>query len=106
MRADLLGPLAHACQTPVSVASRVQELPVNALSIIPDTQPKKTVAVSDLRFDITCLRVVERISQGLARNAVNVVAKDRMQVPRYALYGNVERRRAPLAIARAGELFT
>src|SRR5438477_6075438 len=69
--ADLLGALAHAGQTPVSVASRVQEVRVNALSIIPDTQPKKTFAVRDLRFDFPCPRVTERIAQRFARNAVN-----------------------------------
>src|SRR5438876_3774952 len=88
---NLLGALAHAWQSPVSIASRFEELRINALAIIPDTQPKKTFAVCDLRFDFTCLRMAERIAQRLARNAVNVVPEDGMQVARCALYGNEKR---------------
>src|SRR5271168_4715825 len=106
LRADLLGALAHAWQTPVSVPSGVKVLRVNPLSIIPDAQPKNTFAVGNLRFDLTCLCVAERISQRLARNAVNVVAENWMEAPRWALHRNAERRRTFLAIAGAGELFT
>src|ERR1700680_1888031 len=94
--ADLLGALPHAWQTPMSVTSRVQELRINALSVIPDAQPKKPIAVSDIRFDLACVCMAERISQRLARNAVNVVAKDRMQFSRPPLYRNAERCGAPL----------
>ncbi len=106
LRADLLCSLTHAWQTPMSIASRVQELRVNTLSIVPDAQPKKTCAVGDLGFNFTRPCVAERISQSLARNAVNVVAENRMQVARCALYGNVERGGVPLAIAGGRELFT
>src|ERR1700674_4438921 len=51
LRTHLLGALAHSGQTPVSITSRVHELRVDALSIIPDTQPKKTFAIRDVRFD-------------------------------------------------------
>ena len=105
-RADLFGALAHARQTPVSITSRVQELRVDALSIIPDAQPKKAFAIGDLGFDFACLCVAERISQRFARNAVDVVAKDWMQVPRRALYRNAKRRRAASAITGAAEFFT
>jgi hypothetical protein len=84
----------------------VQVLRVNPPSIIPDTQPKKTVAVRDIRFDLTCLRVAERILQRLTRNSVNVVAEDWAEVPRRALYRNAERRRTGLPIVGAGELLT
>src|SRR5260370_12539996 len=77
--ADLLGPLAHAWQTPVSITSRVQELRVNAFSIIPDTQPKKAFAVGDVGFDLARPCVVERISERFARYAVNGVAEDGMK---------------------------
>ena len=89
-RADLLGALAHAWQTPVSIASRVQELRVDALSIIPDAQPKKAFAIRDVGFDLACLCVAERIHQRFARDAVDIVAEDGMQLPRRALYRNAE----------------
>jgi len=101
--ADLFSALAHARQTPMSVASRLQEVRVNAFSIIPDTQSKKTFAVGDIRFDFTCLGVAERISQRLPRNTINVVSENRMQVPRFALYGNPECRRGAPAIPCPGE---
>src|ERR1700691_5295198 len=106
LRADLLGALAHAWHTPVSVPSCVQVLRINPFSIVPDTQPKKTVAVCDVRFDLTCLRVAERILQRLTRNSVNVVAKNWAEVPRRAFYRNAERRRTGLPIVGAGELLT
>src|SRR5579863_5484431 len=106
LRADLLGALAHAWQTPVSIPSRLQVLRVNPFSIVPDTQPKKTVAVCDVRFDLTCLRVAERVLQCLTRNSVNVVAENWAEVPRRALYRNAERRRTGLPIVGAGELLT
>src|SRR5882724_500835 len=61
-RSDLLGALAHAGQTPVSIPSRIQELRVDALSVIPDTQRKKPFAIRDLGLDSICLCVMERIS--------------------------------------------
>src|SRR5580704_13429432 len=106
LRADLLGALAHAWQTPVSIPSRLQVLRVNPFSIVPDTQPKKTVAVCDVRFDLTCLRVAKRILQRLTRNSVNVVAKNWADFPRGAFYRNAERRRTGLPIVGAGELLT
>src|SRR5471030_52308 len=104
--ADLPGALAHARQPPVSIASRIQELRVDALSIIPDTHPEQAFAVSDLRFDFGCLCVPERILQRFARNAVHVVAKDWMQFPRCTLHGNAQRRRAATTPKDAAGLFT
>src|SRR6266581_3951011 len=71
-RADLLGTLAHAGQTPVTIPSSIQEFRVDTLSVITDTQRKKAFAIRDLRFDSLCLCVVECISQRLARDAINV----------------------------------
>src|ERR1700680_1838595 len=67
--ADLLGALPHAWQTPVSVTSAVHELRVNALSVIPYAQPKKTFAVGDIRFDFTGLCGAGTIFQRPSRRA-------------------------------------
>jgi hypothetical protein len=45
--------------------------------------------------------VAQCISQGLTCNAVNFVAKERMQFPRYTLYRNAEPRRTTLAVTDA-----
>jgi hypothetical protein len=55
---------------------------IDALSVIPDPQLKQTSAIPDVDFGIVRLCVAERISQCLARNAVNVVAEDWMKGPR------------------------
>src|SRR5258706_6883543 len=89
-RADLLGTLAHTRQTPMSIATRVQQLRVDTFSIVPDKQPKQPIAVGDLHFDSLCLSMLERISQRLARDAVNVIAQDRVQLSRRSLDSNVE----------------
>ena len=89
----------------MSVPSRIQELRVDALSIIPYAQSKNADAVGDLRFNFICLRVVEGISQRLARNAIDVVAEDRMQVPRHSFYRNMKSRRTSSAITGPREFF-
>src|ERR1700683_4831234 len=61
LRADLLGALAHAWQTPVSIPSHFQVLRVNPFSIVPDAKPKNALAISDISFDLGCLCVAERI---------------------------------------------
>jgi hypothetical protein len=52
----------------------------NPLSIIPDSQPKQTFSVRNLSFDIVSVRVMERISECLAGDAVNLVPNDRVQM--------------------------
>ena len=90
----------------MSVPSRIQVLRVDSLSVVPYPQSKNADAVSDLRFDLICVCVPESISQRLARNAINVIAKDWMQVPRRTLYRNPKRRRTSPAIAGPSEFFT
>ena len=75
-------------------ASGVQVLRIDALSIVPDAHADLPCAIRDLRFDVTGLCVPERIAQRLARNAVDVVAQDRMQVARRALDRHAEGRRS------------
>jgi hypothetical protein len=45
----------------VSIASRVQELRVDTLSIIPDAQAKKALGIGDVGFDFLCLGVAASI---------------------------------------------
>src|SRR6202008_4057998 len=69
LRAHLLSSLAHPRQTPVSVASRVQDFPIDSLPIIADTQPEKVFPVNNFRFDLARLCVLESVSERLPRNA-------------------------------------
>src|SRR5262249_44808141 len=95
---NLVGALTHVRQTKVSWPFCIQVLRVDALSIVPDAQAELTYSVRDLRFDVIGPRVKVRIAQRLARNAVHLLAKDRMQVPRRALDRGAEDHRAPLAV--------
>src|SRR6185295_7627568 len=85
--------------------SGAQVLWVDALPIVSNAQANLACSIRDLRLDVNGLCVTERIAQRFARNAVDIVAKDRMQVARRPLDGRAERRRAPLAVRSASEIF-
>jgi hypothetical protein len=68
------------------IASDVQKLRVDTLSIIADAQPKNTFTIRDVGFDVICMGVMECVAQGLARDAIDVVTKNRMEFPRRAFY--------------------
>lgn len=89
----------------MSVPSRIQEGGVDSLSIIPDAQSKNADAVGDLRFDCLGMCVPEGILQRLARDTIDVVAKDWMQFPRHSFNGETKRRRTSSAIAGPREFF-
>ena len=78
----MLGALTHVRQSPVPCASGVQVLRVDARPVVADAHAKLPCTVRDFRFDVTGVRVAERIAQGFAGDALDVVADDRMQVPR------------------------
>jgi len=62
-----LGALAHARQSVVSgAAACAKNLRVNALSVIPDPQPKLPAVVVEVHLDPLGLCVPERLAQRLA----------------------------------------
>jgi len=72
-------------QAVVSLASvSAKNFRVNALSIIPNTDPELLFVIPDLHFYVSRLRVPEGIAQRLADNPVDLVTKDRMQFLRRA----------------------
>src|SRR5262249_29003749 len=102
--ADLNGALTHTGQSPVSHAAAAQVLRVDAPAVVPDTHAKFACPIGDFRLDAIGLCVTERIAERFPRNAVDVVADNRMQVTRRALDGHPEHGGALLAIAGV-ELF-
>src|SRR6202041_1605539 len=63
-----------------------KNLRVEALSIIPDTDPELPVVVANLHLDLARLRVLECISQRLACKPVDFIAQYRIQTPRGAFH--------------------
>ena len=63
---------------------------VDALSIVPDAQPKQPFAIPYVRFDIARLCMAESISYRLTSNSVDFVPQDRMQVLWRAFHHHME----------------
>jgi hypothetical protein len=53
---------------------------VNALSVIPDPQPKLPVVIPDFHFDPLRLGVLEGIAQCLPCDPVDFVSEERMEI--------------------------
>ena len=90
----------------MSIAPRVQELRVDTLSIVPDAQAKKALGIGDVGFDFLCLGVAASIQQRFPGDAVNVVAKDGMQLPGGAFYRDSKRRRGAAGSMRTAEFLS
>jgi hypothetical protein len=88
--ADELGALAHARQAEVSTPFVRKHRSVDTLSIVPDLQPKLPGVVRDFHFDPASVRVAKGVAQRFAGNPVDIVAQDRMEIPRRALYGHMD----------------
>ena len=73
--------LAHAGQTVVTGAPFLaKHIRIDSGSVVPHPDAKLPYIVPDFHFDSPRPRVVERVAQRLARNAVDVIPQDRMQV--------------------------
>src|SRR5579872_5775667 len=62
LRANLLSPLAHPLQAPVTVTTHLCYAWIDSRSIIPNPQAQKALRIRDLRFDSGCLRMTKSIS--------------------------------------------
>src|SRR6266436_2520642 len=78
-----LGSFAHATQTVVpSVAVSIKMLRVDALSVIPDPQPKLPFVIPDFHFDPLRLCVLEGIAHCFSCDPVDFISEDWMEIPR------------------------
>src|SRR5262249_56096744 len=77
-RSDAPGTLTNAWQTPVAGAvTLTQNLRLYALSVVPDTQAKQLIVVSNLGFYVARASVLQRMTNNLARNPVDFLLQDR-----------------------------
>jgi hypothetical protein len=78
---------------------------INALSVVPDTQPEFGFVVPDFHFDLARLCMMERIAHRLRGDPVHFVSQDRRQISRHAFHGYSKDGR--ILVGRVGrELFS
>ena len=70
-----------------------ENLSIDAFSVVPHPQSEFIVVVADLDLDQSGLRVTKSIPQRFRRNLVDLVTKDRVQVPRLSFDPDAECRR-------------
>src|SRR5271166_7103226 len=106
-RPDSFRALADARQSPVPLTRAcLQDLAVDALSIIANPQPEELAVVGDFGLDAAGVRVVKGVSQDLARNLVDLVLKKRRQGLPCSFHGHLECRRFALRTGRAREFLS
>src|ERR1700722_14567885 len=88
--ADSFSALAHAGQAPVSIASRLEHLRIDAAAVIAYQNPQLIEGVLDLDFDALGPGMEERIRQGFPADAVDFVAQDRVQRPGLAVHDHTK----------------
>ena len=74
----------------------LEDLAVDALSIIANPQPEELAVVGDFGLDAAGVRVVKGVSQDLARNPVDLVLKERRQGLPRSFHSDLECRRFAL----------
>jgi hypothetical protein len=81
---DSFRALAHARQSPVPWArALIEDLAVDALSIIANPQPEKLGVVRNLGLNAAGVRVLKGVSKDLARDSIDLVLKEwRQGLPR------------------------
>src|ERR1700686_4159316 len=74
--AKALRAFAHPRQPPVSgTRSLIGNLRINPTSVVSNIQKKLGITVGNLRFNLLCSGMAERVSQRLARNSIDLVAQ-------------------------------
>src|SRR5262249_52217627 len=75
--ADSFGALAHAGKSPVPFAPVSEDRGIDAAAIVPYEQPEP-VRVFELHLDVLGTRMVERIDERLAADAIHLITQQRM----------------------------
>src|SRR6266478_6223982 len=84
---DKFGAFVHTRQTMVSGApASIQDGRINALAVVPDSQPKLPLVVTNFHSDPLRVGVSERIAQRLAGNPIDFAPQQRSEVARCTFY--------------------
>ena len=99
--------LADARQSPVPLAGTLlEDLAVDALSIIANPQPEELAVVGDFYLDAAGVRVVKGVSENLTRNPVDLVLKERRQGLPRSFQSDLECRRFALRTGRSRDFLS
>ena len=75
-RTDSLGAFAHAGQAPVPLAARLQQLRIDAASVVADQDSQLAGGVFELISMLFARGMPECVDQSFAADAINLVAQD------------------------------
>jgi hypothetical protein len=91
----------HARQAMISSASALpKNLQVDALGVVPYSEPKLPQIVVDVHFDPSSGCLPERIARGFARNPIDFISDERNEVSRFAFHMDTElRNMTPFGLA-------
>src|SRR5271165_3653901 len=91
-RTDPPRALPHSRQTVVPRAPLFRDFWSDPFAVVADSQTEELLLKCEFCFDPGCVSVSERISQCFARDAVNFVPNDRIQIPYRSFYSQTETR--------------
>src|ERR1700722_1353899 len=77
--ANSFGPLPYSLEPPVSGFSRLQQLSVDAATVVLNQHTELICRVLYLDFDVGCSRMLKRIHDGFASDSVDIVEENRPQ---------------------------
>jgi len=77
--ANLLRPLVHACQAPVSLTPCVEHLGIDSASVVANPHAQVNVGIFKFKFDAFRLGMTKCVGQRLSANSVNLMSDGRPQ---------------------------
>src|SRR5215469_1298041 len=91
LSADKFRAFPHARQSVMShAAARLQNLRINSFTVVPDAHPQLALVITDFDVNPSRARVVKRIADPLAGDAVHLVPQDRVQIARLTFHLDAE----------------
>jgi hypothetical protein len=90
LAANSFGPLPYSLEPPVSRFSRLQQLSVDATTVVLNQHTEPTCGVFHLDFDIGCSGVLKCIHDGFASDSVNIIQENRPQRSRVSFHAHAE----------------
>src|SRR5712691_11264437 len=99
--AKALGTLAHPRQPPVSgTRSLIGNLRINSTPVVSNMQKKLGITVGNPRFNLLRSGMAERVSQRLARNSIDFIAQNGIELSLFPFYQHAHARSGAVAALR------
>src|SRR5258707_5931194 len=99
--AKALGAFAHSRQPPVSgTRSVIGNLRINPTPVVSNMQKKLGITVGNLRFDLLRSGMAERVSQRLARNSIDFITQNGIELSLFPFHQHAHARSGAVAALR------